>query len=312
MANAVPSRLGQADLDGDAEALFLKVFAGEVLTAFSESNVFGSRHRVRTITSGKSASFPATWKGGASYHTPGAELPGTTIAHNERIIAIDDLLVADRFIANIDEAMNHYDVRSEYSRDIGRALAKTYDTNVAQVSLLASFASATVTDGFGGSIITNADADDTVAELIDAIFEAAAVLDSKDVPDEDRYVYVKPTQYYMLVNSDLVNKDSTNGNGGLDSGTVFSVAGFEIVKTNNLPQGDVDSGPTAYQGDFTNTAALVAHKSAAGTVKLIDLGMEMQYDIRRQGTLMVGKYAVGHGILRPESAVQIRTADPAL
>jgi hypothetical protein len=52
----------------------------------------------------------------------------------------------------------------------------------------------------------------------------------------------------------------------------------------------------------------VLHRSAVGTVKLIDLGMEMAYDIRRQGTLIVGKYAVGDGILRPESAVEIKTS----
>jgi hypothetical protein len=51
----VPSRLGQANGAGDALALFLKVFAGEVLTAFAETNVAMPRHLVRTITSGKSA-----------------------------------------------------------------------------------------------------------------------------------------------------------------------------------------------------------------------------------------------------------------
>jgi hypothetical protein len=83
---------------------------------------------------------------------------------------------------------------------------------------------------------------------------------------------------------------------------------MRIVKTNNLPQSNVATGPAAYQGDFTNTAALAMHRSAVGTVKLIDLAVEMAYDIRRQGTLVVAKYAVGHGILRPESAVEVKTA----
>ena len=55
MANSVPSRLGQVNAAGDAIALFLKVFAGEVLTAFVETNVFMPRSMVRTISSGKSA-----------------------------------------------------------------------------------------------------------------------------------------------------------------------------------------------------------------------------------------------------------------
>jgi hypothetical protein len=38
--------------------------------------------------------------------------------------------------------------------------------------------------------------------------------------------------------------------------------------------------------------------------------MESAYDIRRQGTLMVGKYLVGHGELRPEAGVELRTGAP--
>jgi len=34
----------------------------------------------------------------------------------------------------------------------------------------------------------------------------------------------------------------------------------------------------------------------------------MEYDMRRQGTLMVSKYAMGHGVLRPEAAVGIKEA----
>ena len=53
-------------------ALFLKVFANEVLNAFEESNVMKELHTVRTISSGKSAQFPVTGIATAKYHTPGA------------------------------------------------------------------------------------------------------------------------------------------------------------------------------------------------------------------------------------------------
>jgi hypothetical protein len=42
-------------------------------------------------------------------------------------------------------------------------------------------------------------------------------------------------------------------------------------------------------------------------VKLLDLSMRMSYDERRLGTLIVSKYAVGHGVLRPECAVELAT-----
>lgn len=39
MANATPSRLGQINGANDVDALFLKVFSGEILTTFEEFNV---------------------------------------------------------------------------------------------------------------------------------------------------------------------------------------------------------------------------------------------------------------------------------
>ena len=79
----------------------------EVLAAFEERNVMMPLHTVRTITSGKSAQFPLTGTATAGYHAPGDEILGTAINHSERVINIDNLLVASAFIANIDEAMNH-------------------------------------------------------------------------------------------------------------------------------------------------------------------------------------------------------------
>lgn len=111
MADAFPSRLGQTDLTGGSYAndnsLFLKVFSGEVLTAFAQQTVMMGRNMVRTISSGKSAQFPRIGRTSASYHTPGAEIVGDAIAHNEKIITIDDLLLASVFISNIDEAKNY-------------------------------------------------------------------------------------------------------------------------------------------------------------------------------------------------------------
>jgi len=60
MSNATPSRLGQINVAGDANALFLKVFSGEVLSAFERENQMLGMTMTRSITSGKSAQFPVT------------------------------------------------------------------------------------------------------------------------------------------------------------------------------------------------------------------------------------------------------------
>lgn len=310
MADFTPSRIGQANLSGADDALFLKVYGGEVLTAFRERNRFMSRHMIRNITSGKSAQFPATWKASSSYHTPGTELTGQTIAGNERVILIDDLLVSDVFIPSIDEAKSHFEYRQEYAFQQGASLSRTFDQNVAQVITLAARASATVTGGNGGTRLLDADADSDVNSLVASIFDGAQALDEKDVPEEDRYVALTPANYYSVVQHDRVIADeyTMGANGGLDEGRVFRVAGFRIVKSNNVPSTNITDGPSAYQGDFSATEAVMWHRSAAGTVKLLDMATEMEYSARHQGTLLVAKYALGHGILRPEAAVEIHTA----
>ena len=87
-------RSGQNLGTGDVRSLYLKLYAGEVLTAFQSKNIMMPLHRVRTISKGKSAQFPMTGKyRDASYHTPGAEILPSASKQSERIVTIDDLLI---------------------------------------------------------------------------------------------------------------------------------------------------------------------------------------------------------------------------
>ncbi len=104
---------------------------------------------------------------------------------------------------------------------------------------------------------------------------------------------------------------------GYADGKVLKIAGIEIVKTNQLPSANITSGVGVGSivgsggglgGNFSTTVGCVWHKSAVGTVKLLDLSTEMEYSARHQGTLLVAKYAAGHGVLRPEASLEIKTA----
>ncbi len=317
MANANVSEIGKVNNASTADALFLKVFAGEVLTSFEQTSVTADKHMIRTIANGKSAQFPVMGRSEAAYHTPGNEITGTDINHNEKVLTINDLLLASHFIANIDEAKNHYDVRSVYSQEMGRALAFQMDKHVLQTMVQAAAASANVGDTSyaAGTVITSANSGTTVADLVTALFDAAEALDDAYVPPDGRFAFLKPAQYYLLANaSNAVNVDFS-GRGSIADGTVAQLAGLNLIKTPHLPTTNVtgtgvDAGgaASAQAVDAANTTAIIAHTSAVGTVKLMDLAVESDYDIRRQGTLMVAKYAMGHGVLRPEAAVQVQTA----
>ena len=348
-----PSRVGLIEGGSDNDALFLKKFSGEILQTFEESNVFKPLHTIRTIESGKSAQFPVTGIATANYHTPGeniAEEGGSSstylsdIAKTEKIINIDKMLVASSFLANIDDVKNHYDIRSVYSNESGKALAVRFDTAVSKTFIAAARDSANLTQVgntggrydvangvFGtGSISLGSIASVTGSQLVSAFFSAAQQLDENDVPSDGRFCVLRPQEYYKLVTgadssnaftltASAANKD-VGGEGSLASGMVPQIAGITIYKSNHIPSTNLSGTSTGdgeanndvfgsdgvgYNGDFRNTLGIVSHSAAVGTVKLLDLATESEYQIERQGTLFVAKYAMGHGVLRPECAIEL-------
>jgi hypothetical protein len=324
MANASPVKFGNANSGGTRDdALFLKVFAGEVITSFDRASKTQGADMVRSISNGKSATFPVMGRIGASYHAVGTEITGSDINHNEKVITINDLLISSVFVSNIEEAKNHWDVRSAYSTEIGRALAFQKDKHILQTIGQASLASASITGGDATTNVVNtgiASATDSTAAnaMIDAIFAAAKELDANYVPSEGRKCFMRLEEYYKLANAtNAVNVDFS-GNGSIAEGKVHKIAGIELVPVAHFVDSNVTSGTDAGSAtnggstpqavNLSNFVALVSHPSAVGTVKLMDLAVEKEYDIRRQGTLMVAKYSMGHGVLRPEAAVGIKEA----
>lgn len=339
MADTTASRLGQINATGNVDDLFLKVFSGEILTTFEEKNVMKDLHMVRTINSGKTAQFPVTGVADAKYHVVGEDIVDgsngylSQIKHAERTINIDDVLVASTFIANIDELKNHYDVRSIYAKELGKALAKRFD--IATMKTLFAAANGTSQIGGNGGTTVSGATTTTAAGLVDSLYAVARSLDEKDAPDEGRFAILTPEQYYTLLTADnvAINKD-TGGVASVANGSIARVAGINLFKSNHLDTiiglgddslevtGDGASNNdvfgaagSGYNGDFstltgTGTAKgfLAGTKESIGTVKLLDLATESEYQIQRQGTLFVAKYAMGHGVLRPECAVQVLPA----
>ena len=121
MAASTPTRIGQVNGAGDVDALFLKMYAGMVLAAYARKNQFESRAYVKSVSAGKSASFPAIGRSSATYHAVGTELTGNTIPQNEVVITADGQLVAHTFIAEWDELVNHFEVQSTFAAEQGRA-----------------------------------------------------------------------------------------------------------------------------------------------------------------------------------------------
>lgn len=306
------TRLGQANFTGDEAALFKDQFIPELLTAFDAKRVMKNYVRSKTITKGKSASFPVLGQTSAKYVGVGDTLLGNqSIAHNEITINVDPFLVSNILIHDLDVKMQEYDDRQEIVTEMSRALANTEDKQLLQVGVLAARAKAIVDKGNGGTVLNAGETVLTSGEtLAAAIYTAGVELDQKDIPEEDRYAFVRPLQYALLAQyEDIKNHDI--GTGSYSEGTTGKLNGIKVIKTNHLPNTNIEqSEDTAkpnnvYYGDFSKTACLVMNKQAVGTVSRQGLIVEPKWMLERLSHLLTARILQGHGILRPDCAVEI-------
>lgn len=315
---------------GERDALFMKVFSGEVLTAFARNTVMMSRHQVRTIDHGKSASFAVMGRTRAKYLAPGNSLDDQRkkFEHTEKVIAIDGLLTADCLITDIDDAMNHYDVRVEYSRQLGEALAQSADCAI--INELANMAAKDATvpenipdNGTGADKVKGtgkafefetgiaiSQSADYGNKIIEGLLAARAAFTKNYVPMGDRYCLLTPEGYSALIKA--LMPDSANYQALFDpnSGKLQTICGFEVIEVPHLLNEGVDDKHTLSEKyTAAGLQGIVFHRSAVGTVKLKDLAMERARRAEYQADQIIAKYAMGHGGLRPEAVgVFVQTA----
>ena len=307
-------------------ATYLKLFSGELFKAYESATIAKGTVQNRQLKNGKSLQFIFTGRMTAAYHTPGEPILGSgdpPVA--EKTIVCDDLLISSAFVYDLDETLAHYSLRSEISKKIGHALAEAYDKKVFRTIALAAREAHPITASPGpepgGSLIKiGANNEYDAQRLVDAFFEAASILDEKNLPKTGRTAVLSPRQYYALVSqvdSNILNRDYGNTQGNLNSGDgLVSIAGINIQRSNNLPfkAGTVNAQAgenNTYNGDFSQHAGLIYQKDAAGVVEAI--GPQVQTtgaDVKTmyQGDLIVGRLAMGVGTLNPAAAIEIQTA----
>lgn len=268
----------------------------------------------------KSAQFPVFGRAAAQYLKAGGNLDDLrqNIKHGEKIIQIDGLLTSDCLIFDLDDAMAHFDVRGEYSKQLGEALAKANDGAV-----LAEIAKLVVADeenlpGLGkGAILTTSLSAAEIGEteamgkaIFEQLLKAKTILSNNSVPLEERYVYIKPVALNALIaHKDILNK-LYGATMTIEGNNPPKLLGFDLIETPYLTDGGAAVNEGVIQGEghvfpaaYKDTAMfLVAHRTTVGTLTLKGLAMEHARRANLQADEIIAKYAKGYGGLRPEAA----------
>ena len=213
--------------------------------------------------------------------------------------------------------MLHYEVRSEYAKQLGEALAIASDgAVVAEIAKLVKANKENIT-GLGKGIVVEKTITggaginyETGKAVIDGLLEMKSKWTSQYVPEEERFAYITPeVESALIASKDAINKDY-GAVATIVDGNIDKLCGFKIVAVPHLKAGGADktgmlgTAPEGHEfpADYANALAVCAHRTAVATVKLKDLQLEHARRAELQADMIIAKNAVGHGGLRPEAS----------
>lgn len=174
------------------------------------------------------------------------------IKHSEKTISIDGLLTTDVLIYDIEDAMNHYDVRSEYSRQLGEAMAMAADTaNYAEMAKLVNLkntsgAQAENIKGLGQSpviyvgkgTIDLGQPSKLGEAVIQGLTQARAEFTKNYIPTGDRTFFTSPDIYSAILAALMPNAANYAALIDPETGNIRNVMGFEVVETPHMTKAD--------------------------------------------------------------------------
>ena len=311
--NYTGQRSGMVNAANNSRALFLKLYAGEVMTAFQTKNIMMDHCRVRNIKSGKSAQFIMTGKHRtAAYHTPGNEIiPDATAKNSERIVTIDDLLVVHQFIPNIDEAMAHYDIRSVYTQEAAYGLAKAADQNILRTAIKAALTTnkeragklvqdynAWDDEDFSANVVysgTNFANSLKSSNFFEGVLEAKRILESAGAPLDDLVCVVSTDLFYEMFKASSNGEATTalhmfntdiGGKGSLVDANMPNIAGIPVIRTPHMGNGTRSAWTDSLWSTGATTSAAPLGSAESNRATAYDL--PANYTAASSGANLVG------------------------
>jgi len=287
--------------------LFATKFSTDVLRYFMDTNIMKALITNRSIDSGKSESFPIVGNATAvDVANDGSELAVQSLKATERELAIGDLTVAHAWITDLDKAMAHYDSQSAQAESIGRALAKKVDQDVLTEVIAAGAiddAAASLAYGlkvFADDVFTDEISEDvtTGAGVYAAAVAAVSEEADKDTVGESSFVF-RPKQYFMLLNNPAQTGLTWVNDPNAQSGKVPMLLGKKVHYSPHFP---ALAGASIAINEI---GGVLFSKEAVGCLELMSVTTRIDYIPQRLSNLVVGKMAVGYGVLNHACAINI-------
>lgn len=173
--------------------------------------------------------------------TPGVRPAASKTNFGRTSVTVDTVIIARDNRSLLNEFQIDFNARAELGRDHGKEMAKFFDEAflIQGVKSAAMAAPSGLNGAIGaGKVETLAAAGNELdPDLLYKKIETVLVrMQEEDIDTEEMIVFVRPTQYNVLVNnSKLIDRDFSSDNGSFNLGKIKSLMGSAIVPTARIP-----------------------------------------------------------------------------
>lgn len=217
----------------------------------------------------------------------GSDLDFTEGDGSDQTMTIDQ---ADYFaitLNDIGQVQTNVNLVSTFMNQAGYAMADAYDQYI--FSNYSGAATANQIDASGASTATPWTAGDAYSIIV----EAAQNLDEASVPNQGRYLVVRPTEFADLRNSSTFTPASELGDDVKQSGAIGSIAGFNLYMSRNINAGSTYAYPL-----YGHSMAL----TAADQIAKVETGRTE----KNFKDYMKGLHVYGSKVVQPEALGYIK------
>lgn len=286
-----PNQINQA---GDIDALNIEEYTGIVEGTIARKSALNGFVQIRPVKGTNTLTNYAVGEATLQKLTPGQTPDGTGVDFNKASLTVDTVVIARNILPILEVFQNNFDARSQVGMEQGKKIAKFHDQAFfIQAAKAAQLANSVYngTDGhLGGNVETFAGATDN-KDPVKLYAKIAALLEKMELKDvdvigDDLALFLSPTEYYALAQSEhVISGEYITSDGNTIKGKILQTFGVPVRVTNNLKVGNVSGhllsnagNSNAYDGNFSKLCGLVFSQRALLAGETIPLQSKVWFD----------------------------------
>jgi hypothetical protein len=266
---------------------FVTLFDAEVKQAYQGQAQLRPAVRVRSGVEGSTYKFPKIGKGVAQVRIPQTDVTPLNVTYGSVTATLSDYIAAE-YSDIFMQAKVNFDERAELVKVVSGAIGRRQDQLIID-ALVASSTANTVASSVGGAS-TNLN--------LDKLLAAKKALDAKNVPMDNRHIFIHANNLSGLLGETKVTSSDFNSIKALVNGELNTFLGFNFHTI-----GDRDEGGLPVSSGDRKVYAF--HRDAIGMAEGIAPKTEINYIPEKTSFLVSSMFSAGSVAIDAEGIVEI-------